>query len=104
MTLLQKQFLFSSLVSLLLKKAEDFGYQVTLGGAWREGDPRCHGIRLAIDINLFKDGQYLTDIESHRKLGEWWKTLNPICRWGGDFVSMNAGDANHYSITHGGIA
>jgi hypothetical protein len=98
MTLLQKQFKFASLVAQLIQKAEDFGFTVTLGDAFRL-DKKCHGMRLAIDLNLFRDGKYLSDTASHRLLGEWWEQQAPECRWGGRFS-----DGNHYSFTHRGIA
>jgi len=53
---------------------------------------------LAVDLELFKDGAYLTKTEDHKALGEYWKTLHELCRWGGDFD-----DGNHYSLTHGGM-
>lgn len=54
-----------------------------------------HLIGLAVDLNLFKDGVYLPDTESHRQFGTYWKSLNPLCRWGGDFKKP---DGDHYSI------
>ena len=58
-----------------------------------------HKRKLAIDIDLFLDGRYyLTETGDHRKLGEFWESLHPLCRWGGRF-----GDGNHYSIEHGGV-
>lgn len=60
-----------------------------------------HTERLAIDLNLFRHGIYLSDALSHRPLGEFWKRLHPLARWGGDFGS---GDANHYSIEWAGRA
>ena len=41
-------------------------------------------------VNNGSDGRWL-------RLGEYWKALNPLCRWGGDF-----GDANHFSLLHNG--
>jgi hypothetical protein len=52
-----------------------------------------HELKIGIDLNLFLHGQYLTDTESHRPLGEYWETLHPLCRWGGRFK-----DGNHYSL------
>ena len=91
------------------------GYECTLGDAFR--DPRTHGPmhvqgvyghpksahkqRLAIDLNLFKDGVYLTETADHKQFGDFWKDLNPANRWGGDFKRP---DGNHYSRNHGGIA
>ncbi len=98
---------FTRLVPKLLEKAWDLGYEVTLGDAFR--DPRVHGDfgvkvgygaarsvhkkRLAIDLNLFKYGQFLPGTEAHRALGEWWETQHPQARWGGRFA-----DGNHYSF------
>lgn len=111
----QKQRLFTSLVARLINYAYDNGYEITLGDAYR--DPRVHGDmgvkksysaansshkeRLAIDLNLFKDGVYLTTSAAHKPLGEYWKSLHPDCRWGGDFSSP---DGNHYSFTNAGRA
>jgi len=88
------------------------GYEISLGDAYR--DPRAHGKegehgpygrpnsnhkrRLAIDLNLFKDGRFLTETEDHRPLGEWWehefRSFGAV--WGGRF-----GDGNHYSFMYG---
>jgi len=115
MTLGQKQKLFTRLVGHLIEYAYHNGYELTLGDAYR--DPRLHGEmgvkksysaansshkeRLAIDLNLFKGGVFLTTSEAHKPLGAYWKTLHDDCRWGGDFKSP---DGNHYSMTNGGRA
>ncbi len=98
------QFEFTSLVPRLINKAIELGFQVTLGDAYR--DPRvpyghansAHKKRLAIDLNLFKDGKYLESTEAHKELGEWWKLQHPLARWGGDFR-----DGNHYSFEYDGV-
>jgi len=106
-----KQKLFAKILPALLNKAHELGYEVTLGDAYR--DPRihgtvgeklgyghrnsCHKVRLAIDLNLFRDGKFLTETADHKILGEWWETLHPLCRWGGRF-----NDGNHYSFEHNG--
>lgn len=112
MTLREKQSLFAMLVAQLLLEAHHRGYQVTFGEAYRSPEEAArlaklgkgilaslHIQRLAIDLNLFKDGKYLTSTEAHRPLGEWWEALHELCRWGGRFK-----DGNHYSLTHGGKA
>lgn len=43
-----------------------------------------HKQRLAIDLNLFRRGEYMTNSEAHKLLGDYWKSLHPDCRWGGD--------------------
>lgn len=105
MTLRQQQSTFARMVAELINKATAMGYEVTLGDAYR--DPRLHGemgvkkgygaansfhkLRLAIDINLFKDGVYLPGTDAHRPLGEWWESKGGS--WGGRF-----NDGNHYSL------
>ena len=97
-TLRQKQSRFARMVSHLISHAYFMGYEVTLGDAYREGDPRNHGKRLAIDLNLFSDGKYLQSTEAHQGLGDFWEGLAPDARWGGRF-----NDGNHYSLEHRGI-
>ena len=115
LTLGQKQRLFTKLVAQLIAYAYSQGYELTLGDAYR--DPRVHGDmgakksysaassshkeRLAIDLNLFKDGQFLTTTEAHKPLGDYWKRLHEDCRWGGEFKTP---DGNHYSMTYQGRA
>jgi hypothetical protein len=74
MTLRQKQSKFVEMVSLLIQFAKQMGYELTFGDAFaKDGhiDNSNHYIRLAIDLNLFKNGRYLTSTESHRPLGEF---------------------------------
>lgn len=109
-TLREKQSLFVKLVAQLIQKATEMGYELTFGEAYRTPEQAIlnakagkgiknsvHCDRLAIDLNLFKDGRFLGSTEDHRKLGEWWEKLNPDCRWGGRFE-----DGNHYSLTPDG--
>lgn len=112
-TLRDKQSAFVMLVAGLIFKAWNDGYQLTFGEAYRSpeeaarlaaagigivGSLHCH--RLAIDLNLFKDGVYLSSTEDWRPLGEWWEscsTADVTCCWGGRFE-----DGNHFSIAHEG--
>lgn len=112
MTLGQKQRAFARLVARLIDKAYELGYEVTLGDAYR--DPRVHGdlgvrksyshpnsahkVRLAIDLNLFRNSEFLQLTEDHRTLGEWWEKQHELARWGGRF-----NDGNHYSFEHNGV-
>lgn len=110
MTLRQKQSLFARYVALLLLEAYHLGYEVTLGEAFRSPEEAArlakagkgiatslHTSRLAIDLNLFREGHYLSSSEAHRPLGEWWEAQHELARWGGRF-----NDGNHYSFAHGG--
>ena len=98
------------MVAQLIEQAFKMGYEVTLGDAYRDprvfgkmgersgyGESRsAHKLRLAIDLNLFRDGKYLSSTEAHRPLGEWWEGQGGS--WGGRF-----NDGNHYSLEHGGV-
>ena len=112
MTLGQKQRKFARMVPRLIDYIHEQGYECTLGDAFR--DERVHGEfgvklgyghaksghkrRIAIDLNLFKDGVYLDSTEAHRPIGEWWEKQDSDCRWGGRFA-----DGNHYSLEHEGV-
>ena len=102
MSLGTKQRKFTLMVADLIYWAYENGYEITFGDAYR--DPRVdyghkdslHRKRLAIDLNLFKDGKYLVTTADHRPLGEYWESSGGT--WGGRFK-----DGNHYSLEHNGI-
>ena len=112
MTLRETQSEFAALVPRLIDRALELGNQVTLGDAFR--DWRVHGtvgtklgyghsksvhkIRLAIDLNLFRNGVFMDSTEAHKELGEWWEQQHPLARWGGRFK-----DGNHYSFEWEGM-
>jgi len=56
-----------------------------------------HEVGLAVDLNLFRAGKFLSTSKDHEPLGLHWESLNPLCRWGGRF-----NDGNHYSLEHEG--
>lgn len=69
-----------------------------------------HYDRLAADLNVFMlaingTWEYLESYDQAPRiwdrLGAYWKSLHPLCRWGGDFESR---DLNHFSITAWGRA
>ena len=115
MTLVEAQREFALDVSYLIQYIFKSGYTCTFGDAYRSpkafggqgekgpyGENRSsHKQRLAVDLNLFKDGKYLMNTEDHKPIGKHWKTLHPDNRWGGDFSNP---DGNHYSKRYGGIA
>lgn len=114
LTVGQKQELFMELLPKLLEFAFANGYKVRGGELQRTKaqaeqnaasgagiSNSLHLICLAIDLKLFKNGVYLTRSEDYGTLGAFWKTLHPLCRWGGDFQSRP--DGNHFSVEHGGV-
>ena len=110
MTLRQKQSEFCRMIAMLITFADIHGYELTLGDAYR--DPRVHGefgerrsyshpkslhkMRLAVDFNLFRQGQYLTGTHDYLPLGEYWESLGGS--WGGRF-----NDGDHFSLEHEGM-
>jgi len=100
MSIVDKQSRFLLMLSCLIQAGNRMGYQVT---------PSCfrcplkghhmpnslHYIGLAADLNLFKDGKYLTKTSDHEPLGKLWELFGGS--WGGRF-----GDGNHYSLEHRG--
>ena len=110
-TLRQKQSRFVRMVAELIVWATAHDYDLTFAEAYRTPEQAAlnakkgsgisnslHTKRLAIDLNLFQDGRYLSSSESHRPLGEFWESLGGS--WGGRFSRP---DGNHYSLEHDGV-
>ena len=110
-TLGAKQQRFTLMAAKLIQHIYAEGYTATFGDAYR--DPRVHGahgtkkagsysaagsvhkLRLAVDLQLFKDGKYLTASEDYAFAGLYWESIGGT--WGGRF-----NDGNHFSLEHGG--
>ncbi len=112
MTLGEKQQLFTVMIGNLIHWAEEKGYRLTFGEAYRTPEQAAlnakkgsgisnslHTQRLAIDFNLFINGQYMTRTEDYRPLGEYWESIGGS--WGGRFKSNP--DGNHFSLEHNGV-
>lgn len=103
------------MVAELIRSVYARGFELTFGEAYRTeeqqrmhveaGKSRTmnsrHRDRLALDLNLFNGGEYITDAEAYRPLGEMWEALGG--RWGGRFglrpseYGAKVGwDANHF--------
>lgn len=94
MTLRERQSEFVRMTAMLINYATLRGYELTFGDAWASSGHRSgsfHYKRLAIDLNLFKDGKWLQDTKDHRELGEFWEHIGGS--WGGKW-----NDGNHYSF------
>jgi hypothetical protein len=116
MTLRETQSHFARLVPRLIDKAYELGFDVTIGEVYRSPEEAerlaklgkgiknsLHTVKLAIDLNLFRDGKYLSSTESHHALGEWWESQ--CGTWGGRFTDAQGvpkPDGNHYSWAYGG--
>jgi len=111
--LYNQQTVFAVNVARLILWAHTRAYEITLGEAYRTATQSklnadkgigisnsLHQIRLAIDLNLFVGGKYKAFTEDHRPLGEYWKSLHPLNRWGGDFHPKP--DGNHYAMEYDG--
>lgn len=113
MKLSEKRILFSRLISELVLWCNQNGYEVCFNEVVRTqvqananvvsgaGIARSlHLIGLAADLNLYINGVYQITSEAHRPIGEKWKTMHPLARWGGDFSRP---DGNHYSLENDGV-
>jgi len=99
--LFDKRALFTSLLPMLIEEMIFKGHTPLIGkDGLKHMKNSLHYEGLAVDIDLFKDGVYLSKTEDHQQFGNFWKKLNPLCRWGGDFKGNP--DGNHYSIFYQG--
>lgn len=108
MRLGQRQELFSECIAKLITYMYSKGYKVRCGDFFAK--PRrplehkansLHYVKCAADLNVFKDGVFLVETEEHAEFGEYWESLNPHCRWGGNFKDANGKptpDGNHYEV------
>ncbi|WP_318365980.1 M15 family metallopeptidase [Enterobacter sp.] len=112
MTLGEKQQLFVVMIAQLINWAQDRGYRLTFGEAYRTPEQAAlnarkgsgisnslHTQRLAVDFNLFINGVYQTKTENYLPLGEYWESIGGA--WGGRFKSNP--DGNHFSLEHNGV-
>ncbi|MGK6796171.1 M15 family metallopeptidase [Serratia marcescens] len=112
MTLSEKQQLFTMMIAQLIYWADERGYRLTFGEAYRTPEQAArnaktgagianslHTQRLAVDFNLFINGQYQTQTEAYLPLGEFWESIGGS--WGGRFKSRP--DGNHFSLEHNGV-
>lgn len=56
-----------------------------------------HCDKLAVDLNLFRAGEWVQDAGAFRPLAEWWTAQHGLCRAG-----LTFGDPSHFSLAHGG--
>lgn len=103
MTLSQAQGTFAHNYAKLILWVYDQEWSVTGGELYRPEemakiyaergigiDPSFHTLKLAGDLNLFINGVFQTNRDAYKPLGDYWKSLDPLNRWGGDFMVKNA--------------
>lgn len=55
-----------------------------------------HEKRLAIDFNFFVNGKLTYDKHKLKVLGDFWESLHPLNRWGGNFKTLE--DTPHFEM------
>ncbi len=88
-SLSEKQRIFTMMVCLLIDWAFQNGYELTFGEVWRSREQAeiyakrgigvknsKHCNRLAVDFNLFIEGEYQTDAEAYKPLTDYWVSLD----------------------------
>ena len=99
MKLSEKQRIFTRNIAKLIVYAYQNGFELTFGEAFRTNEQQMiyvqtgksqtmnsnHLRRLAIDFNIFKDGNLTYKWEDIKPLGDYWESLHTLNRWGGDW-------------------
>jgi hypothetical protein len=112
MTLQEQQFLFAKDVAKLINYIASLGLWVTLDEAYRTPEQAqiyaekgigiadsLHCKRLAIDLNVYKDGNYLYYPKDYIVFGKYWEQLDRQNRSGCWFTDSNGKpkpDARHF--------
>jgi hypothetical protein len=100
MSMVSEQFAFVQDVLKLVSKAIELGFVVTFGEAHRTPEQQAiylktgrsktldsfHLKRLAIDLNFFIAGVLCYDKAKLQPLGDYWESLSPKNRWGGNWA------------------
>ncbi len=98
------------MVGKLIAWATDHNYALTFGEAYRTPEQAelnakkgigiknsLHLLKLAIDLNVFKDGKFAATVSDYEPLGVYWESIGGT--WGGRFTSP---DSDHFSLAHNG--
>jgi hypothetical protein len=103
------QYKFTRMVADLIIYAYAQGYTLSFAEAYRTPEQAAlnakkgtgsanslHCRRLAVDLNVFRDGKYLSATPDLTPLGEYWESIGGA--WGGRFR-----DGNHFSLAFEGM-
>ena len=99
MKLSQYQRIFTKNIAKLIVFANEKGIELTFGEAYRTREQQLiymqsgksktmrsnHLKRLAVDFNFFVDNELTYNWDIIKILGDYWETLHPLNRWGGDW-------------------
>ena len=97
--LVAEQAAFLLDLSHLIQHAREEGWVLTGGELWRSPEQQAiylksgrsktmhsnHLRRCAIDLNFFWGGKLIWDVDLIRPIGNYWESLCPKNRWGGNF-------------------
>ena len=113
MGLNSKQARFTRCVGKLISHAFATRREVILAEAYRTKEQAqwykdkgvgilnsAHRKKLAVDLFVYKNGTISWNQDDYTFLGNYWKSLDPDARWGGDFSNR---DAVHFSFEHNGV-
>ena len=110
-----RQEMFTVNVAKLIVFINANGYKCTFGETFRtkaEATANAkkgtgvrnsnHCYRMAIDLNIFKDGEYLKETKDYKFAGVYWESLNKYNEWGGRWTKNRYGkpcsDGNHFEM------
>lgn len=99
MRLSEHQRIFTRNIAKLIVYAYQQGLELTFGEAYRTNEQQLiyvqsgksqtmnsnHLRRLAVDFNVFENGNLTYKWETVKILGDYWESLHPKNRWGGDW-------------------
>lgn len=111
MNLNTKQFKFSKYLAKLILFAIELGYDVVVAEVYRSPEEQRrhyekgrtktlnskHMQKLAVDLIIFRNREYLTLSDDYKQLGYYWKSLDTKNVWGGDWEEFP--DGNHFQYT-----
>jgi len=92
----------------LILKASEMGFTLTGGELYRTAEQQeiylktgrsktmksNHLVRCAIDLNFFINGKLTYDRTLIQPVGDYWESLNPKNRWGGNWKTFK--DIPHF--------